>query len=66
MTDAIPDPVASYLAALDELLAARGRGTLDDDTEERFVVGLNDWRSEMTIEQEAELELLVNERLKRA
>lgn len=66
MKDTIPDPVASYLAALDELLAARARGPLDDDTEERFVVGLNDWRAVMTTSQEAELELLVAERIKRA
>jgi len=64
--DTIPDPVVSYLAVLDELLAARARGTLDDDSEERFVVALNDWRGEMTPEQEAELELLVAERLKPA
>lgn len=66
MKDTIPDPVVSYLAVLDELLAARARGTLDDDSEERFVVALNDWRGEMTPEQEAELELLVAERLKPA
>lgn len=66
MTDTIPDPVASYLAGLDELLAARARGPLDDDTEEAFVCALHDWRETMTPEQEAELELLVDERLKRA
>lgn len=66
MTDTIPDPVVSYLGVLDELLAARARGTLDDDTEERFVVALNDWRGEMTLEQEAELEPLIAERLKPA
>jgi hypothetical protein len=64
--DTIPDPVASYLSALDELLAARARGPLDDDTEERFVVALSDWRAVMTTSQEAELELLVAERLKPA
>jgi hypothetical protein len=64
--DTIPDPVVSYIAVLDELLAARARGSLDDDTEERFVVALNDWRSEMTPEQEAELEPLIAERLKPA
>jgi diadenosine tetraphosphatase ApaH/serine/threonine PP2A family protein phosphatase len=66
MTDTIPDPVASYLVVLDELLAARARGPVDDDDEERFVVALNDWRGEMTPEQEAELEPLIAERLKPA
>jgi len=65
MNGATTDPVVSYLAVLDELLAARARGSLDDDTEERFVVGLNDWRGEMTPEQEAELEPLIAERLAR-
>ena len=66
MKDATPDPVASYLAVLRELLAARARGSLDDDTEERFVVALNDWRGEMTPEQEAELEPLIGATCKEA
>ena len=66
MKDTNPDPVVSYLAVLDELLAARARGPVDDDSEERFVVALNDWRGEMTPEQEAELEPLIAERLKPA
>jgi len=66
MTDTIPDPVASYLVVLDELLAARARGPLDDDTEERFICALSDWRAVMTTSQEAELEPLIAERLKPA
>jgi hypothetical protein len=65
MNGATTDPVVSYLAVLDELLAARARGSLDDDIEERFVVALNDWRGEMTPEQEADLEPLIAERLAR-
>ena len=64
MNEARPDPVASYLGLLEELLAARARGPVEDNTEEDFVIALNDWRGEMTPEQEAALEPLVEQRLK--
>jgi diadenosine tetraphosphatase ApaH/serine/threonine PP2A family protein phosphatase len=64
--DTIPDAVVSYLEVLDELLAARARGPLDDETEARFSTLMNDWRAVMTTSQEAELEPLIAERLKSA
>ena len=63
MKDATPDPIASYLAVLEELLALRANGPIDEDEDERLTVALNDWRSAMTVEQEAELEPLVAARL---
>lgn len=64
MKDTVPDLVASYVGVLDELLAARARGPLDDETEAHFVTILNDYRSVMTTSQEAALEPLVEQRLK--
>jgi hypothetical protein len=66
MKDTIADPVVSYVAVLDELFAARARGPLDDETEARFATAMNDWRAVMTTSQEADLELLIGERLKPA
>jgi hypothetical protein len=63
--DAIPDPVASYVGVLEELLAARARGPLDDETEARFATAMSDWRAVMTTSQEAELEQQIAERLAR-
>lgn len=59
------DAVQKYVGILDELLAARARGPLSDDEEAAFVTALNDWRHEMTPEQEDQLEQLVDERIKR-
>lgn len=66
MKDTIPDPVVSYVAVLDELLAARARGPLDDETEASFATAMHDWRAVMTTSQEADLEPLIAERLKPA
>jgi hypothetical protein len=63
VNDSSPDPIASYLAVLEELLALRANGPIDEDEDERLTVALNDWRSAMTVEQEAELEPLVVARL---
>lgn len=65
MENAQPKPVASYLQVLDDLLEARQRGPLDDETEARFATALNDWRLAMTPSEEAELDSLLEERLKR-
>ena len=66
MKDTVPDLVASYVGVLDELLAARARGPLDDETEAHFVTILNDYRSVMTTSQEADLEGQIAEKVKLA
>jgi len=63
--DAIPDPVIAYLRILDDLLALRSRGNVDDETEAHLATAMNDWRTSMTAEQQAALEQQIAERLAR-
>lgn len=51
-----------YVALLDELLLKRAIGKLDDDTEESLVVALSDCRPEMSAEEEAQIEGIVDQR----
>ncbi len=54
-----------YLGVLDELYAAQARGPLSDDEHATFCIAMNDWREQMTAEEEKQLEQLVLERIRR-
>lgn len=48
-------PLERYVRLLDKLFRQRGLGALDDESEERFAVDLNDCRQEMSPEDEARI-----------